>query len=207
MLLKTLLVLLTGFICYYDYMKWVIGIDEVGRGPVAGPVAVCACAIPLTDYKKRKWPGLTDSKKMTSKNRLAWYKRALELKQKNDFCYAVVYRSASFIDRKGISIAIRECISEALKKFTLDPKDCLVLLDGSLKAPLEYKNQKTIIKGDSEQIISFASVIAKVSRDKKMELLHKKYPSYNWTQNKGYGTEKHYRAIGKYGQTQLHKVL
>lgn len=187
-------------------MKWVIGIDEVGRGPVAGPVAVCACAISLTQYKKRKWPGLTDSKKMTAKARNEWHKKAFELKQQSSIRYVTAYRSNIFIDRRGISVAIRECITEALKKLNLNPKDCAVLLDGSLKAPLEYKNQKTIIKGDqTEQIISFASVIAKVSRDKKMESLYKKYPKYNWFQNKGYGTKEHYKAIKKYGQTILHR--
>lgn len=187
-------------------MKWVIGIDEVGRGPVAGPVAVCACAIPLTEYKKRKWSGLTDSKKMTSKQRLVWYKKALELKQKGSILYSVAYRSNTSIDTKGISVSIRGCISQALKSINLNPRECTVLLDGSLKAPPEYKNQKTIIKGDSkEQIISLASVIAKVSRDKKMESLHNKYPKYNWEKNKGYGTREHYKALVSFGFTPLHR--
>lgn len=187
-------------------MKWVIGIDEVGRGPVAGPVAVCACAMPFTAYKKRRWAGLTDSKKMMAPSRNAWYKKAVTLQQQEKINYAVVYRSNIVIDKKGIALAIRECISESLEKLMLDPKDCIVLLDGSLKAPSEYKNQKTIIKGDSkEQIISFASVIAKVYRDKKMELLHKKYPEYAWVKNKGYGTKEHYRAIVRHGKTALHR--
>lgn len=183
-------------------MKWTIGIDEVGRGPVAGPVAVCACAIPLVQYKKMKWRGLSDSKKMTVKARNEWYKKALELKIK----HSVVYKSNAVIDQKGISFAIKACISQVLKDLNLKPKDCTVLLDGLLKASKEYKNQKTIIKGDQkEKIISLASVIAKVSRDKKMELLHKKYPEYNWAQNKGYGTKEHYKAIKKHGLTSLHR--
>ena len=183
-------------------MKWVIGIDEVGRGPVAGPVAVCACAIPSTQYKKIKWRGLNDSKKMTAKARNEWYKKALELKIK----YSVVYESSLTIDKRGVSFAIRSCISGALKDLKLRPKDSMVLLDGSLKAPEEYKNQKTIIKGDQkEKVISLASVIAKVSRDRKMELLHKKHPKYAWAQNKGYGTKEHYKAIKKYGLTGLHR--
>jgi ribonuclease HII len=187
-------------------MKWIVGIDEVGRGPVAGPVAVCTCAISITQYKKLKWLGLNDSKKMSVKSRNEWYKKALELKQNGSIKYSVIYKSNVVIDQRGISFAIRSCISEALKNLNLKPKNCRILLDGSLKAPKEYKNQRTIIKGDQkEKIISLASVIAKVSRDTKMELLHKKYPKYNWVANKGYGTKEHYRAIRKYGQTLLHR--
>ena len=183
-------------------MKWVIGIDEVGRGPIAGPVAVCACAVPLEKYKRMKWKDLNDSKKMSVKGRNEWYQKTKELKIK----YSVVYRSNVQIDKKGISFAIKSCISEALDNLGISPKDCVILLDGSLKAPAEYKNQKTIIKGDQkEKIISLASVIAKVSRDKKMELLHKKYQKYNWAQNKGYGTKKHFEAIRKNGLTELHR--
>lgn len=187
-------------------MKYIIGIDEVGRGPIAGPVTVCACVISLTDYKKIKWSGLDDSKKLSQKNREAWHQKSKELKKKGLINYAVIYKSSIFIDKRGISLAIKECIAEALEKLNLNPKDCKVLLDGSLKAPKEYKNQKTIIKGDQkEKIISLASVIAKVSRDRKMELLHKKYPKYNWLKNKGYGTVEHYKALKKYDHTNLHR--
>lgn len=186
--------------------KWVIGVDEVGRGPVAGPVAVCACAVRATDYKKGIWKGLTDSKKLTAKSRELWYQEALSLKSKNKIYFSVVYRSNVFIDKKGISIAIKECVTRALKNLKLNTKECLVLLDGSLKAPGEYLKQKTIIKGDQkEKIISFASVIAKVSRDRKMSILARGYPKYDWDKNKGYGTKAHYRAIYANGPTFLHR--
>ena len=186
--------------------KWIIGIDEVGRGPVAGPVAVCACAIPLLKYRKVKWKGLTDSKKMTATAREKWFDEAVKLKRLGIIKYSIVYRSNLVIDKKGIAPAIRECIAQGLKNLDINPRDCTVLLDGSLKAPKEYMNQKTIIKGyQKEQTISFASVIAKVSRDKKMVAFHKKHPSYNWAQNKGYGTKEHYRAIAKHGLTLLHR--
>ncbi len=189
-------------LCYDVDMKWVVGIDEVGRGPVAGPVAVCACAIPLVQYKVVEWSGLNDSKKMTVKARNEWYKKVLKLKIK----HSVVYKSNIFIDNNGILLAVSSCISEALKNLNLKPKDCKILLDGSLKAPTEYKSQKTIIRGDQkEKIISLASVIAKVSRDRKMEAQHKKHPKYAWAQNKGYGTKEHYKAIKKYGLTSLHR--
>jgi ribonuclease HII len=185
---------------------WVIGIDEVGRGPVAGPVAVCATAMRIADYKKVKWGILTDSKKMTAKGRASWYQEALRLRDAGKIRFSVVYRSNAFIDKKGISRAIRECIAKALKDIQIAPEECAVLLDGSLKAPKEYTNQKTIIQGDQkEKVISLASVIAKVSRDTKMEMLHKKYPQYHWKANKGYGTALHYKAMWAHGLTLLHR--
>lgn len=185
---------------------WVIGVDEVGRGPVAGPVAVCATAMCITDYKKMKWGVLNDSKKMTKKGRVLWYEEVLRLRGAGKIRFAVVYRSNVFIDKKGVSLAIRESIVQALDELSLSSDECTVLLDGSLKAPKEYTHQKTIIKGDQkEKIISLASVIAKVSRDTKMEQLHKKYPVYHWKDNKGYGTALHYRAILEHGPTLLHR--
>ncbi len=143
---------------------------------------------------------------MSSKNREVWYKEALKMKSSDNVNFSIAYRSNTFIDKKGISLAIRECIAKALKDLKLNPRECLVLLDGALKAPKEYLNQKTIIKGDQkEKIISLASVIAKVSRDKKMDTLHKRYPKYAWDKNKGYGTKEHYRAIKGYGLTPLHR--
>lgn len=195
---------------WYSYaMKkplWVVGIDEVGRGPVAGPVAVCATAMRISDYKKVKWGILNDSKKMTAKGRVCWYQEALKLAGAGKVRFSVAYRSNVFIDKKGISLAIRECIVETLDDLNLIPEECRVLLDGSLRAPKEYVHQKTIIKGDQkEKIISLASVIAKVSRDTKMEMLHKKHPKYHWKDNKGYGTALHYKAILAHGLTPLHR--
>ena len=189
-------------LCYIDTMKWVIGIDEVGRGPLAGPVYVCAAAIPVNEYKKREWLGLNDSKKMSANAREQWF-LGVELPIR----YEVASRTAKMIDRKGIAVCIRECITETLEKLALSPKDCTVLLDGGLKAPIQYKNQTTIIKGDSkEKIISLASVIAKVKRDHYMITLHKKYPRYTWNKNKGYGTLVHRAAIKKWGLTSFHRI-
>lgn len=192
-------------------MKWVIGIDEVGRGPFAGPVTVCAVAMPVAAYKKvvqkDAWKGLTDSKKMKERDRELWAKAVRALaKEASALRIATSSKTAIQIDKKGIAVCIRECIAANLKKLALDPKDCTVLLDGSLKAPAEYKNQKTIIKGDlHEKIISAASVVAKVERDHYMIALGKKYPQYNWQQNKGYGTLEHRTAIKKNGVTFLHR--
>jgi len=186
---------------------WVIGIDEVGRGPLAGPVTVCAVAMPYDHYKKGMWRELTDSKQMSPIARARWAKEGEKLLKARVIDYAITSRSAHTIDTKGIASCIRECIVSNLKKLTLPPEHCLVLLDGGLKAPKEYTNQQTIIRGDSqEQIISFASVLAKVSRDQFMVKQHKSNPEYDWIHNKGYGTEMHREAIKKHGITALHRV-
>ncbi len=184
---------------------WVIGIDEVGRGPLAGPVTVCAVALPYKHYKKELYPGLTDSKQMTPKNRAQVVGSIESLTKKFGIRYALTSREASAIDQKGIALCIRDCIKSALKKLALDPNECLVLLDGGLKAPLEYI-QETIIKGDSkEQCISLASVIAKVTRDCLMVRLHRAYPDYRWNENKGYGVLAHRSALKRYGATPFHR--
>lgn len=188
--------------------KWVVGIDEVGRGPFAGPVTVCVVTMPYDYYQKNKgkWRGLTDSKKMTQKNRELWSDNVHVLKTKKEINFAIVSQSASAIDKLGITQSIRTCIKNGLQELNINPQDTLVLLDGSLKAPKEFTKQKTIIKGDSkEKIISMASVLAKVSRDSFMQKLHKKYPNYNWAQNKGYGTRAHREVILKQGITVYHR--
>ncbi len=186
--------------------KWVIGIDEVGRGPIAGPVVVCACAFNPVFRKRLSFVGLKDSKKMTPKARDAWFAKAKVWKQKEIIAYALGQRSALFIDRYGISQAIKESLTEALTKLAIPATEVRVLLDGSLFAPSEYKHQQTIIKGDAKHPeISLASVIAKVTRDRLMGRLHKKYPSYLWFKNKGYGTKEHYFALKKQGSTRLHR--
>lgn len=190
--------------------KWVIGIDEVGRGPFAGPVTVCAVAMPVSVYRKvlakGLWKGLTDSKKMTAQAREVWAKEARAMEKRGALQISVSSRTALAIDKKGIAVCIRECIAANMRTLALDPKDCIVLLDGSLKAPAEYKNQRTIVRGDlHEKIISLASVVAKVQRDHYMVALHKKHPHYDWHLNKGYGTLAHRIAIQKNGTTSFHR--
>lgn len=194
--------------------KWVIGIDEVGRGPLAGPVTVCAVVLPYKKYhvsgwagKKDMWRGLTDSKKMTAISREQWYLETESLSREFGMRYAIASRTAKQIDTKGIAVCIRECIKSILEELSLDPKECLVLLDGGLKAPIEYVYQETIIRGDASQpVISLASVVAKVTRDKYMTQQHKKFPQYNFEKNKGYGTLFHRMQIKKYGTITLHRL-
>lgn len=200
-------------------MNYIIGIDEVGRGPIAGPVAVCAflCQPEFfskmnNDRKDKDLPLLRDSKKLSKSQRHKWFVY-LNVAKTCGFCdYAISYVSSENIDKFGIKKCIQKALDNSLEKLILrsqdliNIKDIYVYLDGGLKAKAEFVNQKTIIKGDeSEPVISCASIVAKVSRDRVMENLSKDYPSYGFDKHAGYGTRAHYEAIKKYGQTPIHR--
>lgn len=189
-------------------IKFVVGIDEVGRGPFAGPVAVCAFIMPI-DFKTSGFGPLKDSKKLKPKERENIFNKLKSLKVHHGVLdYCVSYESAKRIDQLGLTKTINNCIKKSLKNIKANPKNCLVLLDGGLKAPAEFINQKTIIKGDEkERSIAFASIVAKVSRDALMYRLAKKYPKYGFEVNKGYGTKKHCEIIRKEGICKEHRVI
>lgn len=186
--------------------KYVIGVDEVGRGPIAGPVTVCAAMVPRGFvFEKGKGYKPNDSKKLSEKKREEWF---LYAKEHHRIFYATSSVSPAVIDKIGISCATSLAVARSIKKLTsiwrLDLQ-VEVLLDGLLHAPAYYK-QKTIIKGDEkEPIISLASIIAKVTRDKYMTKLAKIYPKYGFENHKGYGTKKHYDCIEKYGISNVHR--
>lgn len=185
--------------------KYIIGIDEVGRGSLAGPVAVCAFKMPVK-FNAKIFGKIKDSKKLTPLKREIIFAQLKILKKDKKVDYIVSYETAKRIDIIGLSHAIKNCLEKSLKKLKVKPGECLVLLDGGLKAPLIYKNQKTIIKGDEkERAIAFASIVAKVSRDALMVKLAKKYPKYCFEIHKGYGTQKHCEVIRKYGLSAEHR--
>jgi ribonuclease HII len=184
----------------------IIGIDEVGRGPLAGPVYVCAAMMKANVYEKQDFSGLTDSKKMTARAREEWFKKAKEMEKEGKLQFAIGKASAKEIDAIGISNAIHKSINQALKKLNPDPRVTRIELDGGLKAPAEFSDQETFTKGDLKRpIISLASVIAKVSRDRYMTTLSKKYPQFCWHGNKGYGTAAHRSAISAKTLTIYHR--
>lgn len=184
--------------------KYVIGIDEAGRGPLAGPVSLGTVLIPSKSRLALK--GLKDSKQLSEKQREKWFASILAWQKEGKLKYAVSLIPNSVIDAKGISFAIRSGIAKNLKKLEVDPKSAEVLLDGSLKAPLEYVHQKTIIKGDEKiPVISLASIVAKVTRDRLMKKFGKKYPTYGFEVHKGYGTLLHRKAIKKFGASPIHR--
>lgn len=191
-------------------MHYIAGIDEVGRGPIAGPITFCCVWIKKTSVQKilgnLKKQGLTDSKKLSKTRRLYFAALAKKLKNENKLDYMCISISAVFIDKCGLSAAIKKAVVNSLKKIKGPSKNTQVFLDGGLKAPAAFVNQKTIIKGDLKvPVISLASVIAKVHRDTHMQKMHKKYPMYGFNTHVGYGTHKHYVAIKKYGLTPIHR--
>ena len=185
--------------------KFLIGIDEAGRGPLAGPVAVGAVIVPR-DFDWTLVAGATDSKMMTPKSREAIYATMCALRKEGKLDFAVAFSSASIIDTRGIVPAVQSALDRALAKITKAKPLCEVLLDGSLRAPEEFSNQKTIIRGDqSEPVISLASIAAKVMRDRLMVRMARSYPSYGFEIHKGYGTLAHRRAIQESGLCELHR--
>lgn len=190
--------------------EYVIGIDEVGRGPLAGSVVVCALALNKNSLfmVRRSRLILRDSKKLTSLQREKWFDWIKE----NKIPYAVASISPKIIDKINISNAANLAAQKAFDKLTknlkLKTKNCKVFLDGGLhiKKSIVSALFKTVVKGDEKiSAISLASIVAKVTRDRKMEKLHKKYLKYGFDQHKGYGTKRHFRAIKKNGICILHR--
>ncbi len=197
--------------------KYIVGIDEVGRGPIAGPVAVCSFKLPITDYqllierwKEETKTPLRDSKKLSKKQREIWFEYLKKQKEEGNCDYVVSFVSPENIDKFGIAKCIQKAIDSSLlnliKTNILEPSYYKLMLDGGLHAPKEYTNQETIIKGDElYPVISCASIMAKVLRDKVMTKYGKEYPEYGFENHSGYGTKVHYGAIKKHGQTPIHR--
>ncbi len=186
-------------------IKWIIGIDEAGRGSLAGPVAVGGVLV-SREFDFSLFSKVADSKKLSPKMRERIFGEARVLEKQKALRYHVALISEKIIDTKGITFAVRKGIEQILKKLDVEPNLCEIRLDGSLYAPKEYPFQKTIIRGDvTEPCISLASIMAKVMRDKKMVLLSKKHPAYGFDIHKGYGTEMHRGVIVKTGLSSIHR--
>ena len=184
-------------------LRYVVGVDEVGRGPLAGPVTVGAVAVPI--HILHKYTDVRDSKKLSAKARESWALRVREA-GKEGMRWAVSSSSSSIVDKKGITHAIRKALREAIEKLGVLPEHCMVLLDGGLKAPGKYSEQRTIIRGDEQEpAIALASIVAKVHRDRIMVRWGTVYPEYGFHIHKGYGTSAHYLAIKKRGVTPIHR--
>ena len=172
-------------------INYVAGVDEVGRGPLIGPV-VTACVILPKDFVLE---GLTDSKKLTEKKREEYYDYIIN----HCICYAVGECSPEEIDKYNILEATKIAMKRAIDKVNKNLKIDYILIDGNMKFDFDYK-YKSIVKGDYYSIsISAASVLAKVTRDRMLIELDKKYPMYGFKDHKGYPTKKHIGAIYKYG--------
>lgn len=190
--------------------KYIIGVDEVGRGPIAGPLVVCACAVRVGVDLLNLFPKgvLKDSKKLTENQRAGIRESLYQYVTRGDVIFGIGEVSASCIDSQGLSPSIRDAIQQALEKVVTEgvSRDSFVYLDGSLKAEECYLNQQTVIKGDEKIIeISLASIIAKQYRDNLMKKLAHIFPEYSFDKHMGYGTKAHYEALSTYGMTKEHR--
>ena len=180
---------------YEQGIKLIGGIDEVGRGPLIGPV-VTACVILPKDYVLE---GLTDSKKLSEKKREKFY----DILMKDAISIGIGIVDEKEIDKVNIYQATKEAMAQAVDNMKIKPEH--ILVDAM---PLELDIPTTsIIKGDAKSItIAAASVIAKVTRDRMLDELDKIYPMYDLKHNKGYPTKKHLEAISEYGITKYHRL-
>jgi ribonuclease HII len=213
--------------------KWIIGIDEVGRGALAGPVVVAAALMPAhsvvipssagnlekkisrfskilgTSSARNNKPLLRDSKRLSPKQREAWF-AYFKMTPAVDFSVARVYPRR--IEKMNISRAANLAAFRACKRLMADRDlrvaNVSIFLDGGLflGQGAQPKNAKTVIKGDEKiPAIAIASIIAKVHRDRFMVRLSKKYPAYGFERHKGYGTKAHYKALRQYGSSDVHR--
>ena len=172
-------------------LEYIAGVDEVGRGPLVGPV-VTACVVLPKDFKL---VGLTDSKKLTEKKREEYYEYIIN----HCVCYGVAECSPEEIDKYNILEATKIAMKRAIDKVNKHIKLDYILIDGNMKFNFDYKYE-SIVKGDAKSIsIAAASVVAKVTRDRMLIELDKKYPMYGFKDHKGYPTKKHIEAVMKYG--------
>jgi len=212
--------------------EFVVGLDEVGRGPLAGPVvaaAVCisakvrfvipACASPMASARRAKAgiqssesgsrikcgmtpKGIRDSKKLSPKQRERWYEI---LTNHSNIKWGTGMVSEKIIDKINIFEATKLAMKKALKTLACEAE--YLLLDGNFTLEDLSISQKAVIRGD-EKIFSCAaaSIIAKVTRDRLMQKYHKKYPQYGFDRHKGYGTKKHFEAIKRHGSCKIHRL-
>ena len=174
--------------------KYIAGVDEVGRGPLAGPVVCASVIMPLDDIID----GVNDSKKLTEKKREKLY----PIIKEKAICYSIQEVSEKEIDEINILNAVKKCMTKAVE--TLSVKPDITLVDGNdigLKINAEY-----IVKGDlNSYTIACASIIAKVYRDNLMKEYAKEYPEYLFEEHKGYGTKAHIEKIKEIGPCKLHR--
>lgn len=211
--------------------KYIIGIDEVGRGPLAGPVTVAAVLLPrnfqfsISNFQKKSKLKLKDSKKLSSQQREIWFqwiKKHSNILKNIKMFYAIASVSPKIIDKINISRAANLAATRALARVDKfisyklvsfnQRKKTQVFLDGGLFIKnsklinLKTYKLKTIIKGDEKiPAIALASIVAKVTRDRMMEKLHKKYLKYGFDKHKGYGTKQHFKMIKKHGLSPIHR--
>jgi ribonuclease HII len=204
--------------------RYILGVDEVGRGPLAGPVTVCLSQVrsgselfikkELQKCAGRAYPVGKDSKKMSEVEREFWFEKLNRVSKKFQRTHKGIYlafyvesKSAKEIDNKGIAVCISEIVDSLVSQ--VDFTQSKLRADAGLKTSHAVLSQTAIVKGDEKEfVISIASVYAKVTRDQYMKNLSKKpvFSQYKFDAHKGYGTAKHGIAIERYGFSREHRI-
>lgn len=190
--------------CRRAGMRWVIGVDEVGRGPLAGPVYAAAVVLDL-ERLDAEWIGLLDdSKKLSPHQR----ERAAEAIREGAVAYSICARDQQVIDEINILQATMRAMEEAIVRVceAMGERPDRIFIDGNRPVQSDLP-QETVIKGDGRSFhIAAASIVAKVERDRLMVDLHERWPEYNFASNKGYGSREHRDAIALHGPCSLHRL-
>jgi len=175
--------------------QFLAGIDEAGRGPLAGPVVTAAVILPRNC---EKFLGINDSKQLPKKAREEFAK----IIKDHALAYSIHFQSAEVIDELNIYEATKQSMKKSVENLKICPDFCIV---DAMTLPIDIP-QSSIIKGDAKSLsIAAASILAKNARDEYMEQLHEKYPAYGFDQNAGYGTKKHLEALEQYGYMEEHR--
>ncbi len=173
----------------------ICGVDEAGRGPLAGPVCAAAVILP----RGLEIEGLNDSKKLTEKKREALYDKIID----SAVSYGIAFASVEEIEEFNILGATYLAMNRAIAKLEIPP--ALALIDGNRNAGIEC-DSRTVVHGDARcASIAAASILAKVTRDRYMMEMAEKYPEYAFDKHKGYGTKAHYEAIREHGMSPIHR--
>lgn len=180
---------------YNDSVQILCGVDEAGRGPLAGPVCAAAVILP----KETVIEGLNDSKKLSEKKREQLYDVICE----TAVSYAISFATVAEIEELNILHATQLAMIRAINE--LDPVPDLALIDGNQAGDIKFPHE-TVIKGDASCVsIAAASILAKVTRDRFMVEMAEQYPNYHFEKHRGYGTKDHYNALREFGPCPIHR--
>ena len=180
---------------YDSGVSLICGVDEAGRGPLAGPVCAAAVILP----RNIEIVGLNDSKKLSEKSREKLYDEICE----KAMSFGIAFASVEEIEELNILNAAMLAMNRAIAQ--LEPQPELALIDGNRSSAIEI-NSRCVIKGDAKCAdIAAASILAKVTRDRYMLEMAEKYPEYHFERHKGYGTKLHYEALREYGPCEIHR--
>jgi ribonuclease HII len=181
---------------YNSGVSQLCGVDEAGRGPLAGPVCAAAVILP----RDIDIPGLNDSKKLSEKQRESLYDVII----RESLSYGIAFSTVEEIEQLNILQATFLAMNRAISQLSLKPE--LALIDGNRNTGIDMPSQ-CVVKGDSRCAdIAAASILAKVTRDRYMYELAREYPQYHFEKHKGYGTKLHYEAIREYGPSPVHRM-